>query len=294
MRVLPNASIPTGSRIELQDVDLEARGLHVAAPKVVASASRAIVAPAGALGRVEVEARDARVADLATLGTLIPLPEGVRVEGGSGVAQLRGDVDLGDATVEGRASLRARLRARVGAKVLSGDLRVVVQAARGRGITDLSGSSVTFREPTPDGWWGRVDTSPAWLDAHGGRLRAHLLASAKDPSPIRALIDSHAGVAAQLALGVVPSSELRAAGDLVVGPSLLEVRSATAAAGDFGLGLELARLGDARAVAVDVVKGPVHAGVDVTRDGTRVVLFGADAWFAARVASLRAFERQHE
>ncbi len=285
----------TGSRVELRDVHVEAHDLKLFAPKIVASATRTVVARAGVLGRVQLEAPDVRVLDLATFRSLVPLPAGVTIDGGSGVAQVKGDINLGDATVEGQASLHAgSLRAHVGAQVLSGDLRVLVQAARRRGITDVSGSRVTFRESTPDGWWARIDTSQALVDFNGKRLRAHLLASAKDASPIRALIDSHTGVAAQLALGVVPSSELRAAGDILVGPSLFEVRSATASASGFGVGLELANLGQARTVALDLVVGPVHAGIDVTPDGTRVVLFGADTWFAARVASLRAVERRYE
>jgi hypothetical protein len=40
--------------------------------------------------------------------------------------------------------------------------------------------------------------------------------------------------------------------------------------------------------------GPVRAGIDVTPDGTRAVLSGADSWFAGRVASIRAAELRFE
>ena len=60
-----------------------------------------IVAPAGVLGSVSLEALDIQVPDLAALGSMVALPAGVAVEGGSGIAQVRGDIDLAMAARRG-------------------------------------------------------------------------------------------------------------------------------------------------------------------------------------------------
>jgi hypothetical protein len=184
---------------------------------------------------------------------------------------------------------------RLGTRGLVGSFSAVLRARRADGTTDLSGSYAAFRETRADGWWGRIDAVHAAVCSSGGlRVRAHVTVAARDASPITAVIESHAALAAQLALGVVSTSNLQATGDLVVAPSLMAVRSATAEASGFGLALEAAKVGKDPSMALSLVVGPVRAGVGVTHEGTNVVLAGVDSWFGSRVTAMRAAERRYE
>ncbi len=114
---------------------------------------------------------------------------------------------------------------------------------------------------------------------------------AKDASPATALLRDEADLPEQLALGLVSTSGLSADGEIVLAPRVLEARSVVARADGFDMQLELATLGRQRTVAVFVVAGPLRVGVDVVNDATKVMLFGAEPWFATRVASIRDEEK---
>jgi len=77
-------------------------------------------------------------------------------------------------------------------------------------------------------------------------------------------------------------------------PTVLEARSVVARAEGFDMQLELATLGHEHRVAVLVIAGPLRVGVDVVDDATKLLLFGADQWFPARVASIRTEERPND
>ena len=287
----------SGSRVILTRARLDVLGATaITAARVAVHAQRAVIASAGVLGRIEVDVPDARVPQAQLLGAFVSLPSDVSVYGGAGAGRLRGDVDLGDGTVAGDAQLALRgLRVRLGTRGLDGDLALAMLARRASGSTDLAGSYATFRETRADGWWGRIDAVSADVRSSGGlRMRARVRVAARDASPITAVIESHAALAAQLALGIVPTSDLQATGELVVAPSLVAVRSATAEASGFGLALEASKVGKDPSMAMSLVVGGIHAGVGVTRSGTSVVLAGIDSWFGSRVTAMRAAERRYE
>jgi hypothetical protein len=87
---------------------------------------------------------------------------------------------------------------------------------------------------------------------------------------------------------------LIAGGEIVLMPTVLEARSVVARAEGFDMQLELATLGHEHRVAVLVIAGPLRVGVDVVDDATKLLLFGADQWFPARVASIRTEERPND
>ncbi len=287
----------SGSRVVLTRARLDVLGVTaITAARLALYAQRAVITSAGVLGRIEVDAPDVQVPRAQLVGAFVSLPSDVSVHGGAGAGRLRGDVDLGDGTVAGDAHLALLgLRVRLGTRGLDGNLVLGMHARRASGSTDLSGSYAAFRETRTNGWWGRIDAVSADLRSRGGlRMRARVKVAARDASPITAVIESHAALATHLALGVVPTSDLRATGELVVAPSLVAVRSATAEASGFGLALEASKVGKDARVAMSLVVGGIHAGVDVTRSGTSVVLAGIDSWFGSRVAAMRAAERRYE
>jgi hypothetical protein len=287
----------SGSQLALRDVRMKMQGVTVAAASSLAvRAVRARVVAGTVTGDLRIEVPEVQLPALSVLANAVALPSGIEVQGGSALARGAANVDLGSGTIMGEATMTSpRIRVRIGAQAFDGELALVLRARRLGPVTDLSGSQVSFHDSRPDGWWGRVDAPQAALGTSSGvRLRAHVRASAKDASPIAALIDSHATDAAKLALGLVPSSDLRATADLLLAPSLLAVQSATAQASGFGLALEAAKVGSERSVAMSLAVGPVHAGIDVTSRGTSVMLAGVDAWFAERVAAMRAAEQQYE
>ena len=185
--------------------------------------------------------------------------------------------------------------ARVGSMAMLGDLELSLKARQRGWQTDVSGSSMRFRPHAKDGWWARVDVPQATMSLRGGgRVSARVVVQAQDASPITALIESHADLAAKLALGVVSTSDLRASGDIVAGPSALEARSFVIRADGLGVDFEMAKLGPERIGAAYLVVGPVHAGVDLKNDSTSVMLFGAEPWFVAKRTAMRARERAYE
>lgn len=176
-----------------------------------------------------------------------------------------------------------------------GDLTLLLKARQRGWLTDVSGSYLQFRPQAKDGWWARVDVPQATVSLRGGaRVNARVLVRAQDASPITALLESHADVAAKLALGVVSTSDLHASGDIVAGPSAFEARSFVIRADGLGMDFEMAKLGRERMGAAYLVVGPVHAGVDLRNDSTRVMLFGAEPWFVAKRTAMRARERAYE
>jgi hypothetical protein len=136
--------------------------------------------------------------------------------------------------------------------------------------------------------------SQAILEVSGGlRLRGQVAVAARDGSPITSLLESNANVAAKLALGLVPTSDLVGSGDVVVGPSVFEARAVQARSPGFDMNLEYAQMGPGRSVAIYLVVGPVASGIDVSGDGTKVVLSEPAQWFATRVVAMRAAEQRY-
>jgi hypothetical protein len=286
----------SSSEVSLEGVHAEARGVTVTATHVALHAPRLVVVAAGVLGQVVLDAPSVDVPSLAPLGTLFSLPSGIALQDGRAHGQAHLAADLGGGAVEGSALIVGHdVRARVGSMAMRGDLELRLRARQRGGLTDVSGSSLQFRPPAKDGWWARVDVPQATVSLRGGpRINARVLVRAQDASPLTALLESHADVAAKLALGVVSTSDLRASGDIVAGPAAFEARSFVIRADGLGIDFEMAELGPERIGAAYLVVGPVHAGVDLQNDSTRVMLFGAEPWFAAKRTALRARERAYE
>jgi hypothetical protein len=278
----------------LSRLALDAKGVVVRVPSMTLTTPLLLVKPAGVLGRVRIDAPDVELPSAARLGALLPLPSGVVVEGGHASGAVRVDVDLVRGTAAGTAHLLGRaVSVRVGDLVLRGNADVHVHARQDGAATDLSGSTARFREPAEGGWWADVELPQATLALArpGLRLQACAIARAKDATPVVSLIASHADVAAKVALGAIPTTDLRASGEIVLAPSLTEARSVVAETGAFRLDLELLTRGRQRDAAVVLALGPVRAGVDVSDGGTDVFLNGVEPWFVARVNALRAMGR---
>jgi hypothetical protein len=283
------------SRIVANGVRMESGRAAVLVPEATLASSDIVVTPGEVRGRAVVDAPEVEVPDVGELARLLPLPAMVRVVGGRARGQVHLRIDLGERVAEGTAQVLARgVTVHVGSRrSLRGDLTVALSARARDNVTDVSGSTVRFQEAQEDGWWADAQLREARLEGRGGpSLRAHVSLRAKDASPVTALLRDQAGLPEQLALGLVSTSGLSAEGELVLTPRVLEARSVIASADGFDMRLELATLGRQRTVAVFVVAGPLRVGVDVVNDATKVMLFGAEPWFATRVASIRDEEKR--
>ena len=146
--------------------------------------------------------------------------------------------------------------------------------------------------PVP--WWARATLAQAILDARSGlRFRGHVTASAKDASPLVAVVAKNTAIP-RLVLNAISTEGLVATGDMLVSPSTFQARSVTAHAAGIDLGFELAELGTEEEWALLLDVGVVCAGIDVGGGQTDVLLFGAKPWFERKSASLRAVERRYE
>jgi len=269
-----------------------APGASVVLPRVTVVAPRLKLEGGGLLGSAAIDAPAIEIPSLSTLAALLPLPAEVAVTGGEARGALRLDVDLGEGTAQGDVRVAARdVQVRTGAETLSGRLEVAVRATRRRGLTDLSGSTLRFQGERSMDWWGALEVSRGVVSTRGGaRLRAQLAGRAKDAGPFVSWIQSRADLGTKLALGVLPTAGLETSGEILLTPAAVEARSIRARADGFDMSLEFAKLRHTRTCALMLDIGPVRAGVDMTDGTTRVMLFGAEPWFASRVAALRALE----
>jgi hypothetical protein len=286
----------SGSTLALRAGHGEIEGVALSAPLVTVNARRLVREPAGILGEVSLESSDLEAPSLAKIGALLPMPRGITVDGGSARADVHVELDLGQGAAAGSAHLAVRdVRVRAGSRVIVGSLDVYVRAKQLGATTDVSGSSVELHESKSSGWWARVDASHALVSFAGApRFRAHVAIAAKDASPVTAFLEDHQGAATKLAIGAIPTTALRGGGEIVVAPANVEARSFAARTDGFQMALEFAKIGREQILDLYLVVGLVHAGIDVTDGKTRVYLFGAEPWFDAKVASLRAYERRYE
>ena len=260
------------------------------------NARRLVREPAGILGEVSLESSDLEAPSLAKIGALLPMPRGITVDGGSARGDVHVELDLGQGAATGSAHLAVRdVRVRAGSRAVEGSLDVDVKAKQVGSTTDVSGSAVEFHESKSSGWWARVDASHALVSFAGApRFRAHVAIAAKDASPVTAFLEDHQGAATKLAIGAIPTTALRGAGEILVAPATVEARSVAARTDGFQLALEFARIRREQILDLYLVVGLVHACVDLTGGKTRVVLVDAETCFDAKVSSLRAYEQRYE
>jgi hypothetical protein len=253
-------------------------------------AAGVVLAPAGALGHVTIDAPDIDVPALADVAAAAHLSGDVRLIGGAARGSARLDVDLGAGTVSGGARFVApRVALRVGKRTMVGSLAANVTARPESPWIDVSGSTATFRGAGSKSWWAsaRLDDAHVTLEG-GGRFEGQVVVGAKDASPVTSYVEERVPTIAEWAVGAIATGGLRATGEVIVGPSNVQVRSVRARGEGFDMGFEYAKLGarDDLAVLLDV--GIVRAGVGVSNGKTDFYLFGAGPWFAARTASMRA------
>jgi hypothetical protein len=294
--------------IELDGASVSAQGVElrvnddaragVVVPRLEVTTSGLKVLPAGVLGHVVADAPGIDVPSLTALAKLVKLPPELGLDGPAAHGTARVDLDLGQGTAGGSARFVAPgVRVQAGKQVLQGTLvaTMVAKPSSAGAVTLLSGSTVEFREARQDGWWATVRLPAAQVSLDGGaRFRAQVTVQAKDASPVTSVVDQLVSGVAELALDTVPTGGLDASGEIVLGPSSIEARSVWARANGFDLHAELADVAKQTDCALLLKVGVVQAGVELGTGKTGVYLFGAEPWFAARSASMRAAERRFE
>jgi hypothetical protein len=295
----------TKARLELEDASVTDRGAVAHVPRVSMSAPGSLAwTPEGLQGRVVVDAPIIQVPSAERLAKLLPMPPKVGLAGGRAQGSLHTSLDLARRTVDGHVHVAIHdVTVRAGDQRLRGNMDVLVQARAEGETTDVSGTTVLFREARDeakplrdeDPWWASAELQQAHLVLDGGpRLQARVVARARDAGPIATLVEGEVSLPAKLAMGLVSTRGVAATGTVVLAPSLLEARSVRVQAEGFDLALELRTLGTSQDAAVFVKSGPVQVGIDVARAGTSVYLFGAEPWYAQRVAMIRAAEARSE
>lgn len=270
-------------------------GASVQVPRADVRAEGVLLAPPGVLGHVSVVVPSVRVPDAAALLGLVNTRV-VRFEGGAASGAAKVDVDLGEGTATGSATLVARgLRVHAGDQTLQGDVAATVMARQSGQYTSLRGTTVAFREAAADGWWAKAWLDDGWFSLGGGpRLRGHVVLHAKDASPLESVVAERIPTIASWAMRVVPTGDLDASGEVFVTPAAVEARSVWARSDAFDLGLELLALGRRKDGALLLDVGAVRAAVDLSSGRGNVILVGAGPWFAAKSASVRAAGRRFE
>jgi hypothetical protein len=126
--------------------------------------------------------------------------------------------------------------------------------------------------------------------SRGLGFRAKVHATAKDASPVRAMIAARTFVPEWI-LGAVPLNGLDATCEIRTGPSLLEVRSLVARGGIDLVEFEYVKRQELAAEwALFVQAGLLQTGFYAGPGGTQFVLFGVRPWFEQKVQALKARE----
>jgi len=223
--------------------------------------------------------------------------KGARFSGGAG--DVRFGVALADASGRARLIVSAHdVKARAGTRRFRGSVRADVHLPRldfGDFSASLNGSRVTLRDVAVDGaagrpWSAELRTPAARLDLKNGGLAGHVDGRFADARPVVALLP--AGLPKWVA-GLLDLSDLSVSTNAAVGPGVLEVTAARAAAGTYELSGDYRDRGRDRWGALLVRSGSVALGVGVTETGTTLHPLGAVAWFEGedRPGGLRSSRR---
>jgi hypothetical protein len=193
--------------------------LRVEAPSVVLRSARMHVDQAGSAGGVSVDVTRAETHDLRPVGLLLRLPKNLTIDGGRASLSLRADVDLHARTVAADGELIARdLAVHAGSRSLNGMLKIALHARRRGTTTALSGSTVAFdstdaADPSAS-WWARADLVDGELSSGGLHFRGKVHLTAKDASPLVAMVGADTAVPLWIAKdvpmhGLAADTELR-------------------------------------------------------------------------------------
>jgi hypothetical protein len=138
----------------------------------------------------------------------------------------------------------------------------------------------------PDGanqWWGEFDVGPGKLRStdSGLELSGRVTSRCRDALPLYTLFEVGLPKWAQ---GIFRLREFRAAADVVLGPSVIEVKRLEASGGAFAVSGDYRSRGAATEGAFLVSTGSLAVGIDVDGPKPALKIAGAKSWFAARRA----------
>ena len=291
----------SGSSVALRTVSASSRtgdATIFTVPSLTAVAPRLVLAPSGLDGLVSVDLPRADLVDLGALRELLPLPSGLRIDGGKGEAKFHGDIELPSGSVRGDGEVFVRgIRARLGSTKLFGDLACRSKARRTQGpggSTDFSGSSLaltragTGNAVSPGGaWWGNLVLRDAILRTNGGvrfDAKAHL--SAKDAAPATVLVSQNTDVPSW-ATNVFQMPALDADAQVRILPRVFEVRSLVARGGGSSVRAEYTKRHGRQDGAVLLDLGFIDMGYDLADGATGLVLVGPESWFERKKAVMQ-------
>ena len=214
-------------------------------------------------------------------------------------AHLAGGVGLRDGLVDlaGSDVVVRHLQAHLGSEPLAGTLSAHVRARRGKELTDLSDTEITFEgaagppSSQTQGWWARAKLTNATLRRAPAALDATIHLTAKDASVAAAVIATQTSIP-QWVLNAVPMTHLDATCDVVVRPSSVQVHSLLARGDSDSVRFEYDSSSWLTEWAMLIEEGALQVGLHQTPAGLDFAPFVGVPWFAARSASLR--ERESE
>jgi hypothetical protein len=293
----------SGSSFVLRNGSARAAGKSgsavVVLPSLSANTGRFVLSPSGEEGHVSLDLPQVDVIDLSGLGALLPLPAGLRIDGGNGRGRFRADVELPSWSTQGDAELALRgVRARVGVTKLFGELTCSLKAQHLKdadGTTGFSGIQLAVTRAgtgtalSSDGaWWGKLELHDATLRRSGGLrfdAKAHL--TAKDATPGTLLVSQNTAVPSWAA-DVVQMPVLRADARLTVLSRTFDLRSIVAHGEDSSLRAEYAEQNGQKDGGVLIDLGWLRFGYDLADGAPGLVLTGSEGWFERKRAAMSA------
>ena len=136
-----------GSEVSLRRARATVRGVSFVMPALDARTRDLVVGTSGVAGSVSAQTPYLELPSATALASLVTLPPDVAIDGGQISASVQLDVDLEPLACTGRALVEARrLRMRVGAEKMDGELAAALQATQHGRVTDLSGSRIRVQE----------------------------------------------------------------------------------------------------------------------------------------------------
>jgi hypothetical protein len=287
-----------GSEVSVRRGRATVRGVSLVMPALEARTADLVVGTSGVVGRVSMHTPYVGLPSAPALASLVTLPPDVAIDGGQIGASVQLDVDLAPLAFTGRALIEARrLRVRVGAGKLDGELTAALQATQRGRVTELSGSRFEFKSAGAPGtldWWGKAHLDEATVRIHPDlRFRTRFRAQARDASPLTAYVASNTAIPRWL-IDTVSTKQLDVTGEVLVSPTVFALRSVQARARGADVGFEMSTIGADKEWALLLDLGAVVAGIGDDDGTTQVLLFGARPWFQQRTESLQALEQRGE
>ena len=286
-------------RNAVADLDSSQKLRLFSAPEITVRAPKAVVTDSGMSGSVDVDMPRADSGDIAALHGVLPLPDTIRIVGGTANANLHATLDLATLTGHGDLNVLAqRLDVRIDKSAVFGNLALALHAVRANGgTTDLSGSTVTFaRSDAPDAprsaepWSARFEMQQATLvSSPSPYFCAVLRGMATDASPATIFVSGATGIPNWLT-NAFTMRGLSVGAGILVAPSRIEIQSLDARGDNAFVQMEYMRMGSVKDGAIYIGTGPFAAGIDLAGGGARLVLFGPQSWFKDDVAKIRRNE----